>query len=252
MKRRDLTALIVDDEAAAREKLSMLLAEADGLRVVGHAVDGLDALEKIEALHPDLVFLDIKMPGLDGLAVASALDPQSGPAIVFVTAFDQHAIDAFDLAAIDYLLKPFDRARLDKTLARVARFVRRSASRPADLEGYYRQTGRYPARLIFRSDRGNEMVSRDDIEWLESCGNYVKICLRDDAFVARQTLNSVHAQLPPEIFIRVHRSHVVNLRSIIRSVPIGKGDHRLILRDGTELRLSRRYNKALFNTVPSD
>lgn len=248
----DLRVLVVDDEPAARDKLVMLLEATDDFQVVGVAGDGMDALNKIEGLRPDLVFLDIQMPELDGLSVAAALDPDQSPAIIFVTAYDQHALAAFELHAVDYLLKPFDAARLQKTLQRIDKVVAspQRASVPQLLR-YYRSHSQYPQRLAFRTDSGLRMVHCDDIEWLESSGNYLKVCLHDDAFITRQTLAAVLSQLPPSRFVQIHRSHVVNIGAVLQARSLGKGDYALTLNGDVELRLSRHYKDAFFSLFRS-
>ncbi|GJM10091.1 MAG: DNA-binding response regulator [Lysobacteraceae bacterium] len=240
-----LRVLVVDDEPAAREKLVMLLEAADGFDIVGDASDGMEALRQIAALKPDLVFLDIQMPELDGLAVAAALEPDQSPAIIFVTAFDEHALAAFELHAVDYLLKPFDANRLQKTLQRIDQVMSnpQRASVPQLLR-YYRSHSDYPQRLAFRTDSGLRMVHCDDIEWLESSGNYLKVCLTEDAFITRLTLAAALSQLPPDRFVQIHRSHVVNIAAVQTIRSLGKGDYALTLNGDVELRMSRHYKAA--------
>lgn len=245
-----ISVLIVDDEAAARQKLKIFLAEETDIEIVGEADNGVDALTQIAELAPDLVLLDIQMPKLDGLAVASNLEDNPDINIVFITGFNEYAVKAFELNAVDYLLKPYDKGRFKKTLERVREQTSNQAQhRPYSIPQLiqdYRSEQTYPAQLLFKTDTALEVTNAADIEWLEASGNYVKVCLSNNAFVTRQTLTAVQSQLDPRQFIRIHRSHVVNIRQITQVLPLTKGDHNLRLNSGTELRLSRSYQSDFF------
>jgi two-component system LytT family response regulator len=235
--------LIVDDEPPARDKLRRWLAEQPDLQVVGEAADGLAAAQAIETLSPDWVFLDIQMPGLSGLEVAAQLDPASAPLLVFVTAFDEHAIKAFELNAADYLLKPYDRDRLRKTLDRLRGRVAGAA------QGAVRAARAQPGsreRLLVPQGEGLQLLPAEAIHWLEADDNYVHVHTAQARYLLRRTLADLLAQLGEQRFVRIHKSTAVNLAEIRSLAPLFKGDHEITLRGGAVLRLSRRYKDELF------
>ena len=239
-------ALIVDDEPPAREKLAYFLKSESDFDVVGEAGNGVEALEQIELLKPDVVFLDIQMPELDGISVAANLEDCDDLKIVFVTGFNEFAIQAFELNAVDYLLKPYDRERLQKSLQRLRR--RQSQNRPTldKLISDYRSGEVYAEQLMFKTEADIRVINSADIQWAEASGNYVKICTRQTAFIARQTLVNFQSQLDPKSFVRIHRSHLVNVASVVQLSSLSKGDFELLLTDGTRLRLSRSYKDDFF------
>ncbi len=239
--------LVVDDEPAARQKLIHFLKEHSDFEVIAEAKNGIEALEHIEKYSPSIVFLDIQMPKLDGISVAGNLEFNKDIAIVFVTGFNEYAIKAFELNAVDYLLKPYDKARFAKTLNRFREFAGKTQSYDIPkLVQDYRSEQQYPKTLLFKAEGSIEVAQADEIQWIESSGNYIKVCLDRTAFIARQTLTGVQSQLDPNIFIRIHRSHVINIHEVVQVVPISKGDHTLVLKSGTELRLSRAYSDNFF------
>jgi two-component system, LytTR family, response regulator len=220
--------LIVDDEAPARARLRRLLAAFDEVDVAGEASDGAAALELASRLAPDAMFLDVQMPELSGLDVAASL-PDGGPAVVFVTAFDRYALDAFDAQAVDYLLKPVDPARLARTVQRLRE--RRSAVRP---------TAAPPAQLVI-PDRGRMHVVRcADIDWLEAADNYVTVHAGAQSWLMRRTLAGLLGDLG-EAFMRCHRSAAVAVAHVAQVRSREKGDATLVLRSGSEVACSRQY-----------
>jgi two-component system LytT family response regulator len=240
-----LAVMIADDEAPARRKLARFLGEHDDVEVVAEAANGLDALDLIAMTKPALLFLDINMPDLDGIGVAEALArAEAPPAIVFVTAFDQFAVKAFEVSALDYLLKPYDRERFELALARARRSLD-ARSLPPDLAGVLatlRKEDRYVRRLLIPNDGRSFFAAAAEIVRLEAEGNNVVVFLRDGSRHAmRATLESLEARLDPAQFARVHRSHVVNIDAIREIAPWFRGDYKLTLRDGTEIAWSRRY-----------
>ena len=241
------SVLIVDDEPAARQKLSLFLKDHKDFEVVAEASDGLEALKCIEQFEPTLVFLDIQMPNLDGISVTSNLELNCNSNIVFITGYDEYAIKAFELNAIDYLLKPYDKARLAKTLNRYREHTKTVSeyNLPKFVQDY-REKSAFPEKLLFKSDGGIEVVTAEDIQWIESSGNYVKVCLERTAFIARQTLSTVLSQLNPEVFVRIHRSHIVNVNEVIKVDPLGKGDYSIYLAGEIKLKLSRKYKDEFF------
>jgi len=240
-----IRTLIVDDEAPARDKLRRWLSEPADVEIVGECGNGLAAAEAILRLTPDVVFLDIQMPGLSGLEVAAQLEPATTPQIVFVTAFDEHAVKAFELAAVDYLLKPYDKDRLVKSVDRLRR--RDPAAASAAVRAARRRTGT-SERLLVPQGESLELLDAASIVWLEADDNYVHVHTAQATFMLRRTLADLLAQLG-ERFARIHKSAAVNLAEIKALSPLFKGDHELELRSGATLRLSRRYKDALFTRL---
>lgn len=240
-----IRALVADDEWAARAKLTAWLAEQGDIEVVAQPENGLAAAEVLAARSVDVAFLDIQMPGLTGLELAAQLEPAAAPLLVFVTAFDEHAVKAFELNAIDYLLKPFDKDRLLRTLARVRT---RSADRAtrADAVGVARAYTGSSGRLLV-PDRGTlRLIDSQSIEWLEADDNYVHVHAGRQVFLLRRTLQDLLTQLGERYFVRIHKSTAVNIAAISALAPLFKGDHEVQLRSGHTLRLSRRYKDGLF------
>jgi two-component system LytT family response regulator len=243
-----IRSIIVDDEDLARERIRTLLGGHYDVEVVAEYARGADALREIASVRPDLMFLDISMPGIDGFSLLEALPLEHRPpAVIFVTAYDEHAIRAFDVNAIDYLLKPFTRERFDSAIER----VRRSNAVPGPA---YRQ--RMDAaletirkskreRIAVKSEYGTSFLAVADVDWAESSGNYVLVHSRGATTAVRETLNRLAARLPQDRFLRVHRSIVVNLERIVRIEPWTHGEHVIVLRDGTKLKSGRSYSEAL-------
>lgn len=231
-----LTTLIVDDEPLAVERLQLLCARLPGVRLVGTAADGEAALRMIEALSPDLVLLDIAMPGLDGIAVARALDGRAErPAVIFCTAFDQHAVAAFDLAAVDYVLKPVAEERLAKALAR-ARVARLAGAQPAS-----RWTEEF-----WVPHRGEMVrVFTDAIERIDAERDYMRLSVGGRSYLLHQTISELERRLDPERFIRLHRSTIVRRNRIARLSHDGLGAWRAELVDGDAVRIGRSYLAAV-------
>ncbi len=242
-----MRVLIVDDEAPARDKLRRWLGTHADLEIAGEAADGLAAAAAIENLRPDVVFLDIQMPGLSGLEVAAQLESDAAPLLVFVTAFDEHAVRAFDLNAVDYLLKPYDRDRLVKSLQRLRE--RRGAASPRPAVQIARAQTRSSERLLVPRGEQLELISADSIHWLEADDNYVHVHTAAARYLVRRTLADLLEQLG-ERFVRIHKSTAVNLAEIASLAPLFKGDHEIRLRSGGTLRLSRRFKEALFSRMP--
>lgn len=242
-----IRVLIVDDEAPAREKLRRWLGEQEGLEPVGEASDGLAAAQAIESLRPDVVYLDIQMPGLSGLEVAAQLEPDSAPLIVFVTAYDEHAVKAFDLNAVDYLLKPYDKDRLLRTLTRVRERID-TGTRGHSVKTARGQTGSSDRLLVPVGER-LELIESRSIHWLEADDNYVHVHAASRVYMLRRTLQDLLTQLGEDRFVRIHKSTAVNVSEIQSLTPLFKGDYEVHLRSGHTLRLSRRYRDELFSRM---
>jgi two-component system LytT family response regulator len=241
-----MRTLIVDDEAPARERLKRYLATLEGVEVIGEARDGVQAVEMIEAQSPDLVLLDIQMPGLDGFGVVEALEDP--PAIIFVTAYDQYAIRAFEVHALDYLLKPFSRERLAKAIHRAQAALAEgqdlSAQLGSLLEGLAAQ-GRYLTRLAVRDRDCIRVLDADGIHWIGIEDDQVMVHVGDQGYPIRRTLAELEARLDPAHFFRAHRSAIVNLDRVQEIIPWFKGGHILRLTTGAEIDLSRAQARAL-------
>ena len=242
--------LIADDEPLARERLRMLLEGQEGLTVVAECTDGPSTIEAIRRTRPDLVFLDVQMPGGTGFDVVNALEHGPVPLFVFVTAFDKYALKAFDVHALDYLLKPFDRDRFMQALARARQHLerptdgdlrRRLLALVRDLEPSAPRLDRF----VIKTGGRVFFVRADEIDWIEAAGNYVKLHVGPDAHLLRETMNAVEAQLSPETFYRIHRCHIVNIERVKELQPWFNGEYVVLLRTGARLTLSRGYREKL-------
>jgi two-component system, LytTR family, response regulator len=243
--------LIADDEPLARERLRTLLQQIGAYDVVAECGDGDSTLESVVALRPDVILLDIRMPGLDGLEVAEAIEAMDGPApaIVFVTAFDEFALHAFDVEATDYVLKPVERERLQRALERAER--RHRGDEPpvtpamrTVLDGM--RSGReYPRRFLVRGSQGLYFVHATDVEWADAQGNYARLHAKGRAHLLRSTMKALVRQLDPAQFVRIHRSALVNIDCIERIEPYTHGEYIVALRDGSRLTSSRAHSGAL-------
>lgn len=240
--------LIVDDEALARERLRTLLAKEADVSVVGECANGGEAVASIRALKPDLVFLDIRMPGLDGFDVLRELG-DGLPAVVFVTAFDAYAVKAFEAHALDYLLKPVKPARLRQTLERARSRPAVAADAAVDamgarllalLEERAREEGSgYLSRLVVRTGDRVRFVKTGEIDWIEASGNYIIVHAGGEKHTLRETLGAIEAKLAPKRFQRLSRSAVVNLDRIREVQPLFHGEHVVILHDGARIPMTR-------------
>ena len=243
-----LRVLIADDERPARAKLRRLLTRHEGIGPVFEAATGTAALRLITEERPDLVFLDIQMPGLTGIDVLRSLPADAAPHVIFVTAYDQYAVEAFDLAAVDYLLKPYDRERFDRAFGR-ARDALGSRQRREDLERalHVLMQGRTEPleRLLVEEAGRTVFVAVRDIERLEAERNYVLLHVPPRRHRMRGTIAAIEQRLDPRRFLRVGRGLVVNVDCIVEMTPAGHGDADVRLRSGARVRLSRRYRDRL-------
>jgi two-component system LytT family response regulator len=241
-----MRTLIVDDETPARERLKRLLAGIQGIELVGEAIDGAQAVEMIESLSPDLVLLDIQMPGLDGFGVIEALEDP--PPIIFVTAYDEHAIRAFEVNALDYLLKPFSRARLEVAIHRAQEATSEEqefASRLRPLLESLTVQGRYLTRLAVRDRDRIRVLDVGDVDWIGVEAEQVIVHAGDETYPVRRTLANLASRLDPATFFRAHRSAIVNLNRVQEVIPWFKGSHKLRLTSGAEVDLSRAQARTL-------
>lgn len=244
---KKIKAIIVDDEPPARRNLRALLKGVQDIELVKECGNGRDAVSSIRALEPNLVFLDVQMPEMDGFEVLEHLTDQPLPVIIFVTAHDQYALKAFEVSALDYLLKPFDDARFDKALAQARRQIeqqdaselgRKLLTLMGAREIRQDPRPRYLTRLMIKTTGRVIFIRSEEIDWIEAYDNYVRLHVGGKGHLLRQTMNEMEAALNPEQFARIHRSTIVNLDRVNELHP-HFNEHLVILRDGTELKLSR-------------
>src|SRR5690349_6137695 len=258
--------LIVDDERMARKRLRTLLTADADVDVIGESSNGRDAVTAIQERSPDLVFLDIQMPELDGFSVVQAVGVEHMPVTVFVTAFDQYALKAFEAHALDYLTKPFDRERFQMSLTRAKQQVSlRTSARNAtattqstssdtterlvSLLSEMRRKQEFAERLMVKSAGRVVFLRVDEIDWIDAAGSYVRLHVGRDAHLLHEGITALMARLDPSRFARVHRSTIVNLDRVRELQPWFHGDAVAILRDGTKLQVSRTYREALGATT---
>jgi len=245
-----LRVLIVDDEPLGRQRLRALLEIEPDVVVVGECGDGPSAVSLIRRESPDLVFLDIRMPDLDGFGVLEAMGQQRPPAVIFVTAFDRYALRAFEVHALDYLLKPFDRPRFQKALARAraqiaqAQTVQVKEQLRALLQES-RSGKKYLDRVVIKSPSRVFFLRVEEIDWIEAAANYLRLHSGAEAHLLRETMSGLEARLDPAKFLRIHRSTIVNIERIRELQPWFHGDYVVLLHDGTKLTLSRSYRQKL-------
>ena len=231
-----IRTLIVDDEPLARERLRTLLADRPAIAVIGECATGAEAVDAIRRQRPDLVLLDVQMPELDGFDVLAAIAPGEWPTVIFVTAYDQYALRAFDVNAVDYLLKPFDRARFERALGRAEAEIRERGGRDAKLaallEGI-RRDRQIPRRLVVKSSGRIFFVNVAEIDWIEAAGNYVKVHVGQDVHLLRDTMKHLETEVVGARFARLHRSAMVNVDRI-RELRQGRdGNWEVVMLDGT-------------------
>ena len=246
-----IRTVIVDDEELARDRIQTLLEQQPDVEIVGVCTDGPSAVETIDRTQPDLVFLDVQMPGMNGFEVVENLERTKLPAVVFVTAHDAHALKAFEIHALDFLLKPFDQTRFEKALERARSQLNQSKgttlldSRLVSLLEELHEERKYSERLIVKSSGRVFFVRTEEIDWVEASGNYVKIHTKSDAHLLRESMKNMEAKLDPKTFVRIHRSAIVNIDHIKELEPWFHGEYIVIMRDGTRLTASRVFSDRL-------
>jgi two-component system, LytTR family, response regulator len=233
-----LEILIVDDTPLSRQRTRRYLAGEPDADIVGECGDAESALEAIRTLKPNLLLLDVQMPGMTGLALLERLEPARRPAVIFITAFDGFAVQAFAVEAVDYLLKPFDRPRLTQALAKARAFLDRhgvTAERPP--------SGPYLDRIAVKSVGRTVFVSTAAIDWIETAGNYLTLHAGAETQLVRETMSQLEAKLDPRQFVRIHRSTIVRIDAVREITPLFNGDQSVILTDGAKVILSRSYRE---------
>lgn len=245
-----LKTLIVDDEPLARERLRGFLARDPLIELAGEAGNGSEAVKAIRGGPLDLVFLDIEMPEMDGFAVLEAVKDCLPRAVVFVTAYDQFAVKAFEVHAVDYLLKPFDEDRLGEAVRRVRHRLDQVkgptfGERMEAVLAQLRPRTTAPDRLLIKTDGKMVVVLIDHIDWVESADNYVVVRVGKEKHIQRETLSSMEGKLPADTFVRISRSHIVNIKRVKELQPLFHGEYSVILTDGSRLTLTRTYREIL-------
>ncbi|MFL5241280.1 MAG: LytR/AlgR family response regulator transcription factor [Gemmataceae bacterium] len=249
-----IRVLIADDEPLARQRVRKLLDGDPDVQVVGECADGSETVDAVRQKKPDLLFLDIQMPTLDGFDVLEALGPENMPATIFVTAYDRYAIKAFEVHALDYLLKPFDRERFRKALQRAKNYLGRPQQLEAgkkldNLLADVREDRKPLERVVIKSASRVFFLRTEEIDWIEAAGNYLRLHVGKDFHLLRETMNSFEAKLDPARFVRIHRSYIVNVERIKELQPYFHGDYAVILKDGKQLTLSRSHRPKLQTLV---
>ena len=232
-----MRVVIVDDEPLARDTIRMLVARDPELVLAGEC-SGIEAPELIARTKPDILFLDVQMPEVDGFDVLAAVGSEP-PVVVFVTAYDAYALRAFDVQALDYLLKPFDDARFEMTVRRAKERVRASGGTNARLLELLEDRGRFPKRFLVRNGEKIVVIKAEEIDWIEAADYYVSLHVGAKSHLLRETMTELEARLDPERFFRVHRSAIVNLERVTEIHPLFRGDCTLVLAGGAQVRLSR-------------
>jgi two-component system LytT family response regulator len=265
---RKLRTIIVDDEPLARKLLRALLSEIPEVELVAECKNGHEAVQATLRLTPDLLILDIQMPGVSGFDVIKELQADVVPMVIFCTAYQRYALDAFDLYAVDYLLKPVDEKRLQLAIARTReRFndVEDSTEHKSPLMGAIDEIAKKAAarsstkqpdqsteeplagdrKIVIKDNEGTVLVSIDDIDWVDAAGDYMCVHVKGETLILRSTLKNLVSKLDPEMFVRIHRSTVVNLKRIVKATPLNKGEYILDLDCDEQLKVSRNYRQAI-------
>jgi two-component system LytT family response regulator len=249
-----IRTLIVDDEPLVREGLCDVIGFIKDVEIVGECDNGLEAVQAIRRLAPDAVFLDIRMPGLNGFEVIESLKPEERPIIIFVTAYNEFAVGAFKINAADYLLKPFNEDNVRSAITRVRErlLIGQNLQTDRKINQLLRQLAtrqKYTERFIVPSGKLMRIVETKDIEWIEAAGNYVSLHTKSEGLLLRETMKSIEKQLNPKSFVRIHRSTIVNLAQIKEIKLMPSGDYMLMLQSGKYLTLSRWYRDEVFKRL---
>ena len=245
-----IRTIIADDERLARKKLRILLGSESGIQVVAECRDGKQTIAAVHSHKPDLLFLDIRMPEEDGFQVLSRIPPDEMPAVVFTTAYDRYAMRAFEAHALDYLLKPFDQARLHTAVERARTDILKShdhglTRRILDLLAEAKTDSRHDPRLVIRTGGRVVFLDLDEVDWIEAAANYVKLNVGKDSYLLREGIGRIWERLDPSRFVRIHRSTIVNVRKIKELQPCDSGEYIAVLKNGKELSCSRGYRPEL-------
>ncbi|MCC6397812.1 MAG: response regulator transcription factor [Bacteroidetes bacterium] len=249
-----IRTLVVDDEPLARQGIRHFLEKDPELEILGEAGDGVEALERIRADHPDLVFLDVQMPEMNGFEVLECLSPEELPLVVFVTAYDQYALNAFQVHALDYLLKPYEDERLQEAVDRAKSTLRQkngtqSTRRLIEMLDSTKADRARVGRIMVRSGGRITFVRVEDVDWIEAQGDYICLHTQGKKHLVREKISEMEAQLSPEHFLRIHRSTMINVSRIKEMQPLFHGEYSVVLQDGTRLTMSRSFRDKVFDRL---
>ena len=246
----NLIVLVVDDEKPARKKIISIITETEPNWQINEADNGIDAIDKIKNLNPDIVFLDIQMPGLNGIEVIQEIGIKKMPVTIFVTAYDQYAIKAFEVQAIDYLLKPFDKPRFLKALSQAKERIGKSTENVdelAKLLSSFNKKSEFKKRFLIKDANKHFFVNAEEIKMIEVKEKYLDIHAGGKIYLLKETITSIEKQLNPETFKRVNRSTIINLNEISEIQPWSHGDYIIILKNKNKIKLSRKYSQNIFS-----
>jgi two-component system LytT family response regulator len=251
----NMRVLIIDDEPWSRKRIATLLKSESDIEIVSECAGGEEAIRAITSSAPDMVFLDVQMPEVDGFEVLEAIGPEHMPLVIFATAYDRYAIQAFDAQAIDYLLKPFDEERFKKALTRARNEWKGKVSSEkvlSKLLDSIRPKQHYLHRLVANSAGRVLFLKLADIDWIEASGNYVTLHSGKECHMVRTTMNALEPRLDPAQFVRIHRCSIVNSDRVREMQPLFRGEHVLILKDGTHLNVGRAFRARLMQQMGSN
>jgi two-component system LytT family response regulator len=257
---QEISTLLVDDEPFARDSLKIFLAEHEGFRVIGECSNGLRAIQFINQHKPDLIFLDVQMPEVNGFEVLNEIETDNPPVVIFATAYEKYALQAFDANAIDYLLKPFDRLRFTEAIQKAVRFINGNngerLSQIAELLRTYNKlknaAGQFKQRILVKEKKKYFLVELDEVYFFEASGDYVVIHKQKSTHLINDSMNNLETKLDPEQFVRIHRSTIINLRYIDNLQPYFNGEFHITVKNGARLKLSRNYRDKIKSILSDD
>jgi two-component system, LytTR family, response regulator len=259
--KQEISALLVDDEPFARESLKIFLKEHEGVRVIDECSNGLQAIQAINQHKPDLVFLDIQMPEVNGFEVLNEIETVNPPVVIFATAYEKYALQAFEANAIDYLLKPFDRTRFREAIQKAVRYINgtsggESLSQIRELLRTYNklksEEGQYKQRILVKEKKRYFLVDLDEVCFFEASGDYVVLHRPKSTHMINDSMNNLEGKLDPGQFVRIHRSTIINLRYIDNLQPYFNGEFYITMKNGVRLKLSRNYKDKLKTILIDD
>jgi two-component system, LytTR family, response regulator len=257
---QEIRTLLVDDEPFARDSLRIFLTEHEGFRVIGECSNGLQAIQAINEHKPDLVFLDVQMPEVNGFEVLTEIETSKPPVVIFATAYEKYALQAFEANAIDYLLKPFDRSRFREAIQKAVRFINgnngewlgqirellRTYNNLKSAEAQYKQ------RILVKEKKKYFLVDLDDVYFFEASGDYVVIHKEKSTHMINDSMNNLESKLEPEQFVRIHRSTIINLQYVDNLQPYFNGEFHITMKNGAKLKLSRNYKDKIKTILTDD
>ena len=252
-----MRTIVADDECLARDKLRLMLSSEPGVHIVAECQNGIQTLNAVASHNPDLLLLDISMPDLNGFQVLEKLPSSTGPRVIFTTAFDHHAVRAFEAHALDYLLKPFDKDRLHNAIERARTDLLKTTDKETTqrilsyISGNGRKPGKTDRRFIIKTGGRIVFLHFDEIQWVEAAANYIRINTAKQTYLLREAIGRAAQRLDSEQFVRIHRSVIVNVQQIKELQPVNSGEYIVVLKDGKELSCSRGYRAGLQRIVES-